>query len=377
MARPTIADLARAAGVGISTVDRVLNGRDPVRRRDRRARPGGRRADRLPRDRRHPAAAAAADRPERTLGFVLQQRSMPFYALLGEALAEATKASPADPRPPQDRLPGRISRPTRWPTGCSTVGKEADAVAVVSADHPRVTQAIDQLRAARRAGVRADLRSERAGAGGLCRAGQLEGRPDRRLGGRQPVQAPRAMSAIFVGSHRYRCQETCEMGFRSYFREHAPDFQPARAADEPRGRALRLREHARPAAAGPRPGGPLRRRRRGRGRDPGLREEGRLRARVTVGLDLTDVTRSGLIDGVLKLVLSHPLSAWPRRVVERDGAGHRARALRPGSPSPAAVRHSHARERVTAAVRRSRPTRRPDPQSGRSSQPSARPRCRP
>ena len=32
MARPTIADLARTAGVGISTVDRVLNGRDPVRR---------------------------------------------------------------------------------------------------------------------------------------------------------------------------------------------------------------------------------------------------------------------------------------------------------------------------------------------------------
>ena len=31
MARPTIADLAKAAGVGLSTVDRVINGRAPVR----------------------------------------------------------------------------------------------------------------------------------------------------------------------------------------------------------------------------------------------------------------------------------------------------------------------------------------------------------
>ena len=29
---------------------------------------------------------------------------------------------------------------------------------------------------------------------------------------------------ILVGNHRYRCQEMNESGFRSYFREHAPDF---------------------------------------------------------------------------------------------------------------------------------------------------------
>ena len=29
---------------------------------------------------------------------------------------------------------------------------------------------------------------------------------------------------ILVGNHRYRCQEMNESGFRSYFREFAPDF---------------------------------------------------------------------------------------------------------------------------------------------------------
>lgn len=31
--------------------------------------------------------------------------------------------------------------------------------------------------------------------------------------------------AIYVGSHRYLCQERCEKGFRSYFRESGEAFQ--------------------------------------------------------------------------------------------------------------------------------------------------------
>jgi LacI family transcriptional regulator len=83
MERPTIADLARAAKVSISTVDRVLNGRDPVRPQT---------AERV-------LAAAEAigfyatgvirqrlgkDKPDRTFGFLLQQRSRPFLSASGE-----------------------------------------------------------------------------------------------------------------------------------------------------------------------------------------------------------------------------------------------------------------------------------------------------
>src|SRR5580700_10788289 len=92
MDRPTISDLARAAGVSVSTVDRVLNGRDPVRK---------------PTAARVLTAAAeigfhltgairkrlGPDRPERTFGFVLQQKSQAFYRLLGEAISGACLAA--------------------------------------------------------------------------------------------------------------------------------------------------------------------------------------------------------------------------------------------------------------------------------------------
>ncbi len=45
-------------------------------------------------------------------------------------------------------------------------------------------------------------------------------------------------------------------------------------------------------------------------------EEDAARRTVTVGLDLTEETRSGLIDGVLRLVLSHPLRTMAEATVE-------------------------------------------------------------
>jgi LacI family transcriptional regulator len=48
-----------------------------------------------------------------------------------------------------------------------------------------------------------------------------------------------------------------------------------------------------------------------------LQDEGPgvFRQLVTVGLELTDETRSGLIDGVLKLVLAHPMKLLAETVV--------------------------------------------------------------
>ena len=90
--RPTITDLAKAAGVSVATVDRVLNQRHPVREST---------AERVLR------AAEAIDFhatalirrrlregvPVRTFGFLLQKRADVFYQQLGVDLAAAANLS--------------------------------------------------------------------------------------------------------------------------------------------------------------------------------------------------------------------------------------------------------------------------------------------
>ena len=58
-----------------------------------------------------------------------------------------------------------------------------------------------------------------------------------------------------------------------------------------------------------------------------LRDEGRIGELVGVGLDLAEVTRSALIDGVLQLVLSHPLRTMAASIVDAM-----ARAATGGGP---------------------------------------------
>ena len=85
MRRPNMSVLAKEAGVGVSTVDRVLNGRAEVREETARrvleaAERIGFYATPLLRHRLKADSAAAH------FAFLLQQKSTPFYKLLGEAL---------------------------------------------------------------------------------------------------------------------------------------------------------------------------------------------------------------------------------------------------------------------------------------------------
>jgi LacI family transcriptional regulator len=327
MARPTIADLARAAGVGVSTVDRVLNGRDPVRRPTAErvlaaAEQIGFHATGVIRQR------LGADKPERTLGFILQQRSMPFYARLGDALAEATKASPLmRGRPKLDFLDDLT--PDAVAERLAKLGKDVDAVALVAADHPKATQAIDRLHAD---GVPvfaliSDLSApNRAGYVGLdnWKVGRTAAWAVANLC-REPGPV-----GIFVGSHRYRCQEACEMGLRSYFREHAPGFhllEPRTSLEDVRYAYENTLDLLRrdPALVGLYVAGGG-----AEGVIQALQDDGAFARVVTVGLDLTDATRSALIDGVMRLVLSHPLRLLAETVVEAM-----ARAVERGGQGPA------------------------------------------
>jgi LacI family transcriptional regulator len=313
MARPTIADLAQAANVSVSTVDRVLNGRDPVRR------PTAERVLKAAEKIGFYGTGAirqrlGSEKPERTLGFILQQRAKPFYRLLGEALAAATSGSPTiRGQAVIDHL-DEIA-PLAISERLLRLGRRVDAVALVAADHPHVTKAIDELKAA---GVPvfaliSDLTAS-------ARAGYI-GLDNRKVGRtaawtmanfcRRPGEI-----GILVGSHRFLCQELCEMSFRSYFRESAPEFQllepltsleDARLAHEG---TLDLLKRKPDLVGIYVAGGGI------EGVMEALREEAASDRVVTIGLDLTEPTRAGLIDGVVKLILSHPLERIAQAAVE-------------------------------------------------------------
>lgn len=315
MDRPTIADLARAASVSVSTVDRVLNGRDPVRPATAEkvlaaAEAIGFYATGLIRQR------LGKDRPDRTLGFLLQQRSRPYYRLLGEALQEAVRTSStvrgrAVIEFMDDLTPGAVA------DRMLKLGADVDAVAVVAADHPHVTQAIDRLhgRGVPTFAFISDLTAQaRAGYVGL----------DNWKVGRTAAWAVSNLCrtpgkvGIFVGSHRYLCQDVCEASFRSYIREHAPEFQllePLTSLEDPRyahENTLDLLKRNPDLVGLYVAGGGV------EGVIRGLRDQGEdvFRRIVTIGHEITDETRSALIDGVLKLVLSHPVKALADAMVE-------------------------------------------------------------
>ncbi len=222
MSRPTIADVAKAAEVSVATVDRVLNARHSVR---------------LATAERVLAAAEAigfhgapllksrlrADAPQRTFAFLLQ-RPDAFYTQFGTDLAAATRAlTEVRGKPVVDYCPDLSAAVVA--ERLLRLGETAHAVAVVSVDHPRVSDAIAALRArgVPTFAILTELGAQ-AAAPYVGRDNRKEGRTAAWLiakAARRPGKV-----GIILGSHRFLCQETAEISFRAYLRENAPEFMP-------------------------------------------------------------------------------------------------------------------------------------------------------
>ncbi len=325
--RPTIADLAAAAGVSIATVDRVLNRRHPVR---------GPTAERV-------LAAAEAigfhaapllkqrvgERPAWRFGFLLLRRGDAFYQQLAQALeAAARRCATARVTPLVDYMDeGAPAFPAER---IRALGRRADALAVVAVDHPHVSEAIAELRASGvpTFAIITDLTAE-ARAGYIGRDNRKEGRTAAWMITRTARRPGRI--GILVGSHRYLCQETAEISFRSYVREHAPDFtvlealvnledrRIARAATEDL--LARHRDLVGIYVAG---GGQ-------EGVVEAVRVDGADRGLAIVCNDLMPATRAGLIDGILTAVIATDCAEVARRTVEAMAA---AAADPPGPARP-------------------------------------------
>lgn len=315
--RPTIVDLAKAAGVSVSTVDRVLNGRNPVRQMtaDRVLAAAERIGFRGLTAIRH---RVANSRPVGRLGFLLQLPGQQEYRMWGTMLADATRMSAQIHGRPTVRFLDDLS-PDTVIANLMALSREVDAVALVAADHPKINHAIDMLAGD---GVPIFTLVTSLSAQGVAGHVGIDNLKKGRTAGwfvRSMTHRPERV-AVLVGSPRYISQDLAEAGFRIYLREHAPAVQLIQTEPtfEEDGKAYQitvrlLRDMPDLSAiyvAGGGIGGVI----------AALREhvppgEGP----VVILNELTDETRAALADGIVNVVLSNPALQLSQTAVDIMG----------------------------------------------------------
>jgi LacI family transcriptional regulator len=314
--RPTLTDLAKAAGVSIATVDRVINRRLPVSEdtasRVVQAAEGiGYHATSLIKRRMH-------EMPPRRFGFLLQKPDA-FYRQLGQELANATRASTAVEGKAQiefieDVVPSIIAE------RILLAAKKADAIAVVAMDHPLVNEAVEAVIAQKKpvftllSNITTPACSGHFGADSR-KCGRIAGWTISRL-----AHKPGKIG-ILVGSHRYLNQDLSEISFRTYMREHAPGFQllePIINLDDERiayeAVTDMIGSNADLVGVYVSGGGQ-------EGLIRALREARPQSKFVAVCNELTPATRAALHDSVIDLALGTPFAALSRLVVDAMAKG--------------------------------------------------------
>jgi LacI family transcriptional regulator len=250
--------------------------------------------------------------PERTLGFLLQ-REDPFYIQLGADLSAATRALTQFRAKPVVEFAPDLSAAV-MAERLMRLGDAVDAVAVVSVDHPRVSDAIMTLRkrGAPTFAIVTELGAE-AAAPYVGRDNRKEGRTAAWLIAKAASRPGKV--GIIVGSHRFLCQETAEISFRAYLRENAPEFTPLEPLvnlEEPRIAYAAVQDMiaTHPDLVGLYVCGGGQ-----EGVIAGARDEPRSRGLAMVCNELTPTTRAALIDGVLTAVIATPTALLAARAV--------------------------------------------------------------
>lgn len=310
MKRVTIAELAKEAGVSVSTVNRVLSGRQV-------------RGDMV----QHVLTVAErlgfygtatirshlkGDLPLKRLGMIVQQESMPFHKELGLRFREASNDR-ADSRVAahvehiEDLDPLIVSNTLR------KLGETFDAIAITSADHPLINRAVDEL-----AGKGVAVFTAVSDISSCGRAGYV-GLDNRKFGRAAAwfadnLQRKGNEAAILMGTHRHVCQEQREMGFRSYLREHARSLKVLEAVTTHEtdlgaydATSDLLRRHPNLTAIYVTGGGI-------RGAIRAIREaEGKVPHLISC--ELNEETGQALVEGTLAVALSHPMADLTEKLV--------------------------------------------------------------
>lgn len=314
--RPTLHDLAQAAGVSIATVDRVINRRLPVsddtsQRVVQAAESIGYHATSLLKRR-------VQEMPARRFGFLLQKPDA-FYRQLGAELVSASRGNRVVEAKPtvefvEDVVPAILAE------RIVLMAKKADALAIVAMDHPVVNEAVETVIAQGKpvftllSNLNSPAVSGHFGADSR-KCGRIAGWTISRLA-KKPGKI-----GILVGSHRYLNQELSEISFRTYMREHAPEFQLLEPIINLDDEQIAYEAVSEMVAANTDLVGIY---------VSGGGQEGLIRALrefcvphqlVAVCNELTPATRAALHDGVIDLSLGTPFAALARLLVEAMAKG--------------------------------------------------------
>lgn len=304
MKRPTIKDVAEEAGVSVSTVNRIIAGtsqvRGPTQHRVLKA------AEKLGFYAVNGIKSSIGKQKEtHVVGVLLLQGHRSFYKNLGESLQRAANV-------PQEANVELVLEflhdlsPESVAARIIHMGDVCEAVAIVSADHPLVSGAIDTLIAK---GVPViSLLSPLSSQYMLNHIGLNSWKAGRTAAwGIEKTAKEPGDVGILVGNHRFRNQEIQESGFRSYFREHNSAFtvlEPRStyvSSDVARDITINmLQTHPDMRGLYVAAGGIT-------GVIAALREQPVPDNFTCVCLDLFDATRAALIDGTLTMVINHPM----------------------------------------------------------------------
>ncbi|WP_068302295.1 substrate-binding domain-containing protein [Pararhodobacter sp. CCB-MM2] len=315
MKRPTISDLAEASGVSVSTINRILSGTAPVRGTTMQ------RVQSAAEQIGFYGIGAIEDRLRKTvptykLGFLLQQSKRELYQLFGREIVSACRRRHQDVIEPLIDFVDLLT-PENIAARLLALGKECDAAAVIAADHPLIGQAIRALR--ERGTPVVTYITDQSAPERAAYVGADNWKLGRTAGWfiAQTTSGPGRV-AVFLGNHRYQCQDVADASLRSYLREHAPRLtvDDSRPTNEESDEAYRMvreilqseDELAGILIVGGGVAGVLR----------ALREipEERRRTIRLICRDIGPETRTGLSEGLITAALCHPLEATSQLLVQ-------------------------------------------------------------
>lgn len=313
MSRPKIRDLAAAAGLSVATVNRVLAGGTNVRQQTKQlvqeaaARIGFYGLGAI-------QARVVSSQPKYRLGFLLLQPHRPFYKKAADVIRVAAAAVNAAAVEVQIAFVDDLA-PQTTAAAALALADVCDAICLTTAVHPLVIQTIEAIQA-RGVPVFA-LISQLSATGQVHYVGLDNWKAGRTAGWAMGhfCKMPGKVG-ILMGNPRYRNQEMNESGFRSYFREYAPEFtlleplstfESSAVAEEMTERLL----HDHPDLAGLYiAGGGI------TGTLAALRNSDRAGKLAVICFDMMENTRAALIDGTITLVISHPLRRLADLVID-------------------------------------------------------------